>query len=155
MLVTGFARYCGWRVPCSGPTSPDLCLEGHVRISTRSARDGGLVAGVVQRRLLSRCRGATQGRTPSGPPNAVPRTSHSSFDIEVLRSCTRALSEHRIGLMQLEWNETSQLVLGANRHPVVELLAQNGYQLSRPNPQGRLMPVADYGFGADVFARPM
>ena len=33
-------------------------------------------------------------------------------------------------------------------------LAQHGYQLFRPDPQGRLVPITDPGFGADVFARP-
>ena len=77
------------------------------------------------------------------------------FEIEVLQGCTRALSEHRIGLMQLEWNQTSQLVLGADRRPVADLLQQHGYQLFRPDPQARLVPVTDYGFGADVFALPL
>ena len=76
------------------------------------------------------------------------------FEIDVLRGCTRALSEHRIGLIQLEWNAMSQLALGADRRPVADLLARHGYQLFRPDPQGRLAPVTDTGFGADVFARP-
>jgi FkbM family methyltransferase len=76
------------------------------------------------------------------------------FEIDVLRGCTRALSERRIGLIQLEWNAMSQLALGADRRPVADLLAQHGYQLFRPDPQGRLVPVTDPGFGADVFARP-
>ena len=76
------------------------------------------------------------------------------FEIEVLRGCTRALSERRIGLIQLEWNAMSQLALGADRRPVADLLAQHGYQLFRPDPQGRLMPITDPEFGTDVFARP-
>ena len=76
------------------------------------------------------------------------------FEIDVLRGCTRALSERRIGLIQLEWNAMSQLALGADRRPVADLLAQHSYQLFRPDPQGRLVPVTDPGFGADVFARP-
>ena len=77
------------------------------------------------------------------------------FEIDVLRGCTRALSEHRIGLIQLEWNQTSQLVLGTDRRPVADLLQQHGYQLFRPDPQGRLVPVTDNRFGTDVFARPV
>ena len=76
------------------------------------------------------------------------------FEIEVLRGCTRALSERRIGLIQLEWNATSQLALGTDRRPVADLLARHGYQLFRPDPQALLVPVTDPGFGADVFARP-
>jgi FkbM family methyltransferase len=77
------------------------------------------------------------------------------FEIDVLRGCIRALSERRIGLIQLEWNAMSQRVLGADRRPVADFLAQHGYQLFRPDPEGRLSPVADPGFGADVFARPL
>ena len=76
------------------------------------------------------------------------------FEIDVIRGCTRALSERRIGLIQLEWNAMSQLALGADRRPVADLLAQHGYRLFRPDPHGRLVPVTDPGFGADVFARP-
>jgi FkbM family methyltransferase len=76
------------------------------------------------------------------------------FEIDVLRGCTRALSERRIGLIQLEWNAMSQWALGIDRRPVADLLSAYGYQLFRPDLEGHLMPVADPGFGADVFARP-
>ncbi len=45
-------------------------------------------------------------------------------------------------------------VLGTDRRPVADLLAQHGYQLFRPDQRGCLVPVTDLGFGADVFARP-
>jgi FkbM family methyltransferase len=76
------------------------------------------------------------------------------FEIDVLRGCTRALAEHRIGLIQLEWNAMSEYSLGADRRPVADLLARYGYQMLRPDAEGRLQPVAAPGFGADVFARP-
>jgi FkbM family methyltransferase len=76
------------------------------------------------------------------------------FEIEVLRGCSRALAERRIGLIQLEWNEASTAALGADRRPVAQLLAGYDYLLYRPDPTGDLVPVADPGFGADVFARP-
>jgi FkbM family methyltransferase len=75
------------------------------------------------------------------------------FEIDVLQGCTRALSEGRIGLIQLEWNTLSQRALGTDRRPVADLLAQHGYQLYRPDLQGYLLPVTDPGYGADVFAR--
>jgi len=37
------------------------------------------------------------------------------FEIEVLRGCTRALAEHRIGLIQLEWNQASEHRPGLRR----------------------------------------
>ena len=76
------------------------------------------------------------------------------FEIEVLRGCARALSERRIGLIQLEWNAQSLPAVGTDRRPVADLLARCGYQLYRPDPQGRLVPVIDLNFGSDVFARP-
>jgi FkbM family methyltransferase len=76
------------------------------------------------------------------------------FEIEVLRGCARALAEHRIALIQLEWNAMSEQALGTDRRPVAALLAQHGYQLYRPGPDGQLGPAGDLGFGADIFARP-
>jgi FkbM family methyltransferase len=76
------------------------------------------------------------------------------FEIDVLRGAARALADRRIGLIQLEWNEMSTVSLGADRSPVAELLAGYGYRLYRPDLTGRLAPVAEPGFGADVFASP-
>jgi FkbM family methyltransferase len=76
------------------------------------------------------------------------------FEIEVLRGCSAALSEHRIKLIQLEWNAMSQSAVGTDRRPIADLLAGHGYSLWRPNGAGLLAPVTDPGFGADIFARP-
>jgi FkbM family methyltransferase len=76
------------------------------------------------------------------------------FEIDVLRGATRALADRRIGLIQIEWNELSTLAVGADRRPVAELLTDHGYYLYRPDMTGRLVPVANPGFGADVFACP-
>ena len=76
------------------------------------------------------------------------------FEIDVLRGCARALADRRIGLIQLEWNEASRFAVGTDRRPVARLLDGYGYRLFRPDQAGRLAPVADHGFGADVFARP-
>ena len=37
---------------------------------------------------------------------------------------------------------------------MARLLAGYGYRLYRPDATGRLAPVADPGYGADVFAAP-
>jgi FkbM family methyltransferase len=74
------------------------------------------------------------------------------FEIDVLRGAARALADRRIGLIQIEWNEMSTFAVGADRRPVAELLADHGYRLYRPDATGRLIPVVDPGFGADVFA---
>jgi FkbM family methyltransferase len=76
------------------------------------------------------------------------------FEIDVLRGCERALSEHRIGLIQLEWNVASSEAVGADRRAVADLLAGHGYSLYRPDCEGTLLPLTDVGFGPDVFARP-
>jgi FkbM family methyltransferase len=76
------------------------------------------------------------------------------FEMDVLRGSEKALSEHRIGLIQLEWNKTSMRADGTDRRPLADYLAQYGYELFRPGLGNVLEPVADLGFGADVFARP-
>jgi FkbM family methyltransferase len=76
------------------------------------------------------------------------------FEIEVLRGCERALSEHRIKLIQLEWNASSSMAVGTDRQPVADLLAKYGYGLWRPDGDGKLVPTTDTSFGPDVFARP-
>ena len=91
------------------------------------------------------------------------------FEIEVLRGSARALAERRISLIQIEWNAMSERALGTDRRPLADLLAKHGYLLYRPDltglstpfkssqasaTTGRLVPVNDSGFGADVFAVP-
>lgn len=76
------------------------------------------------------------------------------FEIEVLRGCERALSEHRIELIQLEWNQASESAVGTDRQPAVDLLARHGYKLLRPDRSGILTQLPDTGFGPDVFAQP-
>jgi hypothetical protein len=76
------------------------------------------------------------------------------FEIEVLRGCHRALSEHRILLIQLEWNMGSFAAVGTDRGPVADLLAGYGYGLYRPDQDGALVPIRDTGYGPDVFACP-
>jgi FkbM family methyltransferase len=76
------------------------------------------------------------------------------FEIDVLRGCERALSEHRVRLLQLEWNATSMHAVGSDRAPVADLLARHGYDLYSAGPGGSLIPLADLGFRPDIFARP-
>jgi FkbM family methyltransferase len=73
----------------------------------------------------------------------------------VLEGARQALAEHRISLLQLEWNSASLAVLGEDRSPVAELLTSLGYRLYRPTGEGKLVPVGvGPAFGEDVFARP-
>ena len=89
-----------------------------------------------------------------GRPVAGMKVDVEGFEIDVLRGAARALAEHRIGLIQIEWNQMSTLAVGSDRQPIAELLADHGYRLHRPDETGRLVPVADPGFGPDVFATP-
>jgi len=76
------------------------------------------------------------------------------FEMQVLRGCVSALSEHRIGLIQLEWNATSMTAVGADRRPIADFLGDYGYNLYRPDRDGTLFPLTNVDFGRDVFARP-
>jgi FkbM family methyltransferase len=110
------------------------CLDPHGPVETRLVTVDSLI----------------QGRTVAGMKIDV-----EGFEFEVLQGCERALSEHRIGLIQLEWNTASLAAVGTDRSPVADQLARHGYTLYRPDPNGVLLPIgADVGFGADVFARP-
>jgi FkbM family methyltransferase len=60
----------------------------------------------------------------------------------VLGGATHALTERRIGVLQLEWNAMSRRVLGETRAPVAALLARHGYRLARPDQHGVLRPAA-------------
>ena len=75
-------------------------------------------------------------------------------ELLVLKGAERLLSERRIKLIQLEWNESSVALLGQDRAPLAELLSSYGYSLFRPDERGELVPVPDAGFGEDVFAQP-
>jgi hypothetical protein len=39
------------------------------------------------------------------------------FEIDVLRGAARALADHRIGLIQIEWNQASTFAVGTDRRP--------------------------------------
>jgi len=70
----------------------------------------------------------------------------------VLEGATKALEQHRIGYLQLEWNEMSRCVLNEDRKPVHGLLRSFGYRLYRPDSEGALRPVGNTDYGSDVFA---
>lgn len=61
----------------------------------------------------------------------------------VLLGAGRALREHRIGLLQLEWNRSSVALLGETREPVRALLESFGYRAFRPGHASLEMGDAD------------
>jgi FkbM family methyltransferase len=73
----------------------------------------------------------------------------------VVAGARRALEDRRIHLLQLEWNETSLLLLGEDRRPVADALRDVGYELVRPNAAGQLETTSSVEFGPDLFARPV
>ncbi|MEH1124638.1 FkbM family methyltransferase [Micromonospora sp. CPCC 206061] len=70
----------------------------------------------------------------------------------VLAGACRALAEQRIGVLQLEWNQLSERTLGETRAPLLEMLRGYGYQVRRPDQQGRLHPTEAREYGPDLFA---
>ena len=72
----------------------------------------------------------------------------------VLKGAERALAEHRIKLLQLEWNGRSRALLGEERSVARLLLESAGYEILRPQGDGSLIAVDSPAEGADVFARP-
>lgn len=86
------------------------------------------------------------------------RAAGVKIDVEgaerlVLEGARQALSEHRIRLLQLEWNRRSQLHFDETREPVRRLLSEYGYQFLRPDRYGILHPTdASTMSTKDVFA---
>lgn len=83
------------------------------------------------------------------------RVAGVKIDVEgaerlVLLGGWRALREHRIGLLQLEWNNCCAVLLGETREPVRALLESCGYRLFRLT-EGGAGSGLDVG-DADVFA---
>jgi FkbM family methyltransferase len=72
----------------------------------------------------------------------------------VLEGAGRALADRRLRLIQLEWNNRSEALLGETREPVAELLHAYGYNLWKARPDGTLELADDLTFGSDLFARP-
>ncbi|MHB8318888.1 MAG: FkbM family methyltransferase [Acidimicrobiales bacterium] len=74
------------------------------------------------------------------------------FELEVLKGASSALSDGRIALIQLEWNDASLAASGTDRAPVADLLTKFGYELLRPSNDGALTAAWDEESQRDVFA---
>ena len=72
----------------------------------------------------------------------------------VLQGGQRALSEHRIRLLQLEWNEASIRNFGEDRTSALELLKSTGYEPYRSDDQGALVRMDSAPMGQDLFFCP-
>jgi FkbM family methyltransferase len=72
----------------------------------------------------------------------------------VLEGARSALSEGRLRVIQLEYNDMSRVNYGESRAALRDLLAGYGYQFFRPNYDGELHPATRVGGGGgrDVFA---
>lgn len=71
----------------------------------------------------------------------------------VLDGAHRALEDGRVMVLQIEWNQMSERVLGEDRSPIVSILQAHGYQFFRPDKSGKLLPTNDFAFSdVDMFA---
>lgn len=70
---------------------------------------------------------------------------------QVLEGASRLLGDHRVSVVQLEWNDRAMANYGESREPLARLLEANGYRLYRPDHDGSLLPT-DGREGSDVFA---
>ena len=72
----------------------------------------------------------------------------------VLEGARSALNEHRIDVLQIEWNAMSQRTLGEGREPIAALLSDAGYILFRPTERGlEMISQSEAGaYGLDLFA---
>jgi FkbM family methyltransferase len=70
----------------------------------------------------------------------------------VLEGAETALREHRIAVLQLEWNRASVSLLGEDRGPAAKRLLDHGYTFFVPDDRGRLMPTDFEAFRPDIFA---
>ena len=89
------------------------------------------------------------------------RVAGIKIDVEgaehlVLKGAERALAEHRLAVLQIEWDTDS--VLGdtsAGRGPVADMLRANGYLTYRLSRSGHLYRDEDPKGSQDVFAAPL
>jgi FkbM family methyltransferase len=73
------------------------------------------------------------------------------FEHDVVLGGCRALSEHRVGVLQLEWNDMARERFGRRRDDIARTLQDAGYVLARPDDRGQLRPTTAEE-GSDVFA---
>lgn len=84
------------------------------------------------------------------------RQAFAKLDVEgaeymVLAGATESLREHRIRLMQIEWDTSQPDLTGQSVLRIADLLNENGYTLFRAGPAG-LEPAGDLTIGGDLFA---
>jgi FkbM family methyltransferase len=144
----------------------NACLNGYAVELIRAAatESRGSVAFTTGLDAMNRVvtSGSSTRRVPATTVDEVlghRRAAGLKIDVEgaerlVLAGASRALREHRIAIIQIEWNECSLKHLGETREPISRLLREYGYSVWRPDDAGNLCVPADSDFGSDVFARP-
>lgn len=74
------------------------------------------------------------------------------FERLVLVGAIESLRNHRIRLLQIEWNDTCERAMEETRAPTAELLSDLGYVFKRPDASGALRPASSRDYGRDLFA---
>jgi FkbM family methyltransferase len=82
---------------------------------------------------------------------AAVKVDVEGFELDVMLGAAQALTEQRIGIVQLEWNSMARERFGRTRAEVATVLRDAKYILTRPDEHGRLRPTIPDD-GADVFA---
>jgi len=73
----------------------------------------------------------------------------------VVRGAIKALTQHRIKLIQFEWNPYSKTRFGEERQQTAAFVESLGYEFFRPGDSGEDIPLKTPGPTWDVFARPI
>ena len=77
-------------------------------------------------------------------------------ELLVLQGAERALREHRIRMLQLEWLTGDWMLDAGGREPVADLLAAHGYEIFAPDSRGVLQPYRGQPLiSVNVFALPV
>lgn len=120
--------------------------RGHVRMSTD--RD---TANVIRTSGL-RVPATTLDELISGRHVRGAKIDVEGAEQLVINGAIDALSEHRLDVLQIEWNRQSERNFGTDRDAVAAILKDYGYRFFRPDELGSLNPSTPVGYGTDLFA---
>ena len=124
---------------------------GEVCFSVAADVYGHVVDGGVEAPESTRVPLTTVDEVLAGRYAAGVKVDVEGYERPVVEGMLSALSDARVGLLQLEWNAASQIRAGEDREPLRALLARYGYGVYEPV-RGGLVPLDGVPRGANVFA---